>query len=314
MWCRRTYAWCAVACSVLFLVLILQTPKTFTPNTLISIPSGSSLHDAGEILKKNNIIVSSTMLRVAISFMGGADSVKAGDYLFREQENIVRIAWRLAKGDYRLMTVRVLIPEGTTSFEMGDILARVLPRINPTEFEAEARPFEGYLFPDTYFFLPTVTSSEVIEVMRNTFIEKTALLAESQLPDGATSWSDVVTMASIIEEEARGEKDKQIVSGILWKRIREEHALQVDAPFYYLFGKASHELDAGELEFDSPYNTYLYRGLPPTPISNPGIESLEASLKPTETPYWFYLTGNDGIMHYATTFEEHKENKRLYLQ
>ena len=109
-------------------------------------------------------------------------------------------------------------------------------------------------------------------------------------------------------------EDKRIVSGILWKRINMEMPLQVDAPFAYILGKTSEELTREDLAFDSPYNTYLNTGLPPTPITNPGLESLEAALRPIETPYVFYLTDTEGTVYSAETFEEHVGNKKRYLQ
>ena len=121
-------------------------------------------------------------------------------------------------------------------------------------------------------------------------------------------------MASILEEEARSFEDKQIVAGILWKRLDNDMALQVDAPFVYLLGKGSADLTLDDLKTDSPYNTYLYRGLTPTPISNPGLESLRAAVEPIASEHLFYLSDADGVMHYAEDFEQHKRNKELYLR
>ncbi|MBP9771533.1 MAG: endolytic transglycosylase MltG [Candidatus Pacebacteria bacterium] len=304
----------SVGCGVvILLILFLQTPTRFIPDSIVTIPEGSSFDTAAEILHTEHIISSPRILRVAMLFFGGAPSIKAGDYFFDAPVGSLSVARRLAQGNHNLKTLRVLIPEGSSSKEMGELLAARLPLVTADVFTSMARQYEGYLFPDTYFFLPTATSGDAIALMQDTFLEKTTALSSEKLPPGATSWSDVVTMASILEEEARGLEDKQIVAGILWKRIRNDRALQVDAPFYYLFGKASHELTGEELDYDSPYNTYLYRGLPPTPISSPGLESIEAALTPIETKYWFYLTGTDGSMYYAETFDEHLENKRRYL-
>lgn len=120
-------------------------------------------------------------------------------------------------------------------------------------------------------------------------------------------------MASIIEGEA--DKDsKQAVSNILWKRIKLDMALQVDAPFVYSIGKGTFDLSNGDLkDKENPYNTYVNKGLPPTPISNPGLESLKAAATPAETPYLYFLTGHDGNMYYAETFEGHKKNRKLHL-
>ncbi|HXK39721.1 MAG TPA: endolytic transglycosylase MltG [Candidatus Paceibacterota bacterium] len=305
---RRSLVICA-ALLALF-IAFFHTPRAFVPETLVSIPAGTPFSEAARLLKESGVITSAPLLRIAMLAGGGAEAMKAGDYLFERPEGTLSVARRLANGRYDLVTVRVLLPEGSTSKDMGRLLAEKLPHIDADVFGREARGFEGYLFPDTYFFLPTATSGEVIGVLRTTFDEK----ARGILSDESTfSAADVVIMASILEEEAKTPEDKHIVAGILWKRVHEGMRLQVDAPFVYLLGKASHELTQEDLVLDSPYNTYLYEGLPPAPISNPGLESLEAALRPMETPYWFYLSDSEGMIHYAETFEEHVANKQRYI-
>jgi UPF0755 protein len=127
------------------------------------------------------------------------------------------------------------------------------------------------------------------------------------------SLRDIVTMASIIEKEATRES-MQEVSNILWKRIDEDMPLQVDAGFVYERGKHTFELSLEDLKEDSPYNTYTRRGLPPTPISNPGIQALLAASQPQETDNFYFLTGYDGEMYYASTLKEHDSNKEKYLR
>jgi UPF0755 protein len=307
---RRTFIICA-ALLALF-IAFFHTPRTFVPETLVSIPTGTPFSEAARLLKESHVITSASLLRIAMLAGGGAEAMKAGDYLFERPEGTLSVARRLANGRYDLVTVRVLLPEGSTSKDMGRLLAEKLPHIDSNMFGREARGFEGYLFPDTYFFLPTATSGDVISVLRTTFEEK----ARGVLSAGTSTFSaaDVVVMASILEEEAKTPEDKRIVAGILWKRVREGMRLQVDAPFVYLLGKASHELTGDNLDLDSPYNTYRYEGLPPAPISNPGLESIEAALRPTETPYWFYLSDSEGTIHYAEMFEEHVANKQRYIE
>jgi UPF0755 protein len=125
---------------------------------------------------------------------------------------------------------------------------------------------------------------------------------------------EIIVMASILEKEALTPEDKKIVSGILWKRLETGMLLQVDAVFMYIMGKKSSDLTLGDLKIDSPYNTYLYKGLPPSPICNPGIESIEASLNPTASSYWYYLSDKNLNIHFAKNFDEHKLNKAEYLR
>jgi UPF0755 protein len=120
-------------------------------------------------------------------------------------------------------------------------------------------------------------------------------------------------MASLVEEETRTPADRRLVAGILWKRIKLGMPLQVDAVFPYINGKNTYEVTARDLKIDSPYNTYLYPGLPIAPIANPGLDSIKAAIEPAESPYLYYLSDRAGAMHYAKTFEEHKRNRELYL-
>lgn len=121
-------------------------------------------------------------------------------------------------------------------------------------------------------------------------------------------------MASLIEREAKTDEDRKTIAGILWNRIDLKMPLQVDAVFGYIKGIDTYHPTSEDLSIESPYNTYLHAGLPPTPISNPGLESLHAAATPTKTDYLYYLTGKDGVMHYAKTFEEHKANRAKYLK
>jgi UPF0755 protein len=124
---------------------------------------------------------------------------------------------------------------------------------------------------------------------------------------------EIVIMASILEGEARTLEAKRIVAGILWKRIRINMPLQVDAVFKYYNGKNSYNLTKNDLKDDHEYNTYTNKGLPPTAINNPGIDSIRAAITPTQTNYLYFLSDKSGNMHYAKTFEEHKANKDLYI-
>lgn len=121
-------------------------------------------------------------------------------------------------------------------------------------------------------------------------------------------------MASIVEEEGKSAKDRAIISGILWKRLSKGMPLQVDAPFRYSVGKDSYTLTSEDLKVDGPYNTYTRKGLPPTPITNPGLEAILAAVRPVTTPYYFFLSEKDGTTHYAVNYDSHLQNKQIYLK
>jgi UPF0755 protein len=127
------------------------------------------------------------------------------------------------------------------------------------------------------------------------------------------SLNDIVIMASIIEKEGTNLNDKKKISGVLWNRIDIGMALQVDAPFVYFLGKNTYQLTLEDLQIDSPFNTYINKGLPPTPIANPGIESLKAAINPERSDYLFYLADSEGTTHFSETYAEHLKKKKLYL-
>ena len=152
-----------------------------------------------------------------------------------------------------------------------------------------AGPYEGYLFPDTYFFPPSATADSIVEMVRKNFDDKVAPLMDDMSASGHSLF-EVVTMASIIEKEANDDTGRRLVSGILWRRLALKMPLQVDA---------------------AP-DTYKHQGFPPEPIANPGLDALDAAIRPTKSDYLYYLTGRDGLMHYATTFTGHQANLRHY--
>jgi UPF0755 protein len=125
---------------------------------------------------------------------------------------------------------------------------------------------------------------------------------------------DIIKMASIVEEEARTEETRETIAGILWKRLDEGMPLQVDSAFAFVNGKKdSRYISTEDLAIDSPYNTYVHKGLPPTAISNPGLDSIKATVHPIKTKYYFYLSDDQGNMHYGATLDQHIENKQKYL-
>jgi UPF0755 protein len=148
-------------------------------------------------------------------------------------------------------------------------------------------------------------------MMNKVFLQKIETI--SGLATSTHSLKDSIIMASILENEARTTESRKIIAGILWKRLYLGMPLQVDSTFSYINGKNTYDLTLDDLKINSPYNTYLYKGLPPGPISNPGLDAINDAIYPTKTPYLYFLSSKSGDMYYAKTFEEHKRNKELYL-
>jgi len=167
---------------------------------------------------------------------------------------------------------------------------------------------EGYLFPDTYEIGYPVTPEKIIKMALANFEEKVSFEIHQE------NFREVLIMASLLEKEVRSYEDKQIVAGILWKRISEDWPLQVDSTINYALGDFGAKLSLDDLYFESAYNTYRNKGLPPGPICNPGIESIQAAINYTESPYWYYLSAKNGTTIFSKTFEQHKIAKARYLR
>jgi UPF0755 protein len=206
----------------------------------------------------------------------------------------------------------VVVPAGLASPDIARVIKRSIPSFDTREFAALAKPYEGYLFPDTYSFTATTTPQEAVDAMRKNFDARTGwLLTFNTLKN--RSVGDVVKVASLVEEEASSYMDRRIISGIIWKRLDRGMPLQLDAPFFYVLGKFSHELTYNDLAMDSPYNLYRNKGLPPTPIDNPSLGSIKAALNPIKTSYLYFLSDNDGMIYFSETYEEHMAKRGKYI-
>lgn len=280
------------------------------PETVIAVHQGQTLSEAAQTLKENGII-RSVPLFIILSKIFDHQAV-AGSYKFEGRNTIFTVSDRLSRGDFGLLAIRILIPEGITRLQIANILDKELSLFDKNSFLEITKNEEGFLFPDTYLFPSTANAAEVATTMRKKFDEKVQDLL-SDMRKKNISLKELVTMASIVEKEVNTTEDRKKVAGILWKRIKIDIPLQVDAPFVYIIGKGSYDLTKADLTNDSPYNTYTNKGLPPGPISNPGLDSITASLYSEESPYLFYLSDRKGGTHYAVTFEEHVENKKKYM-
>jgi UPF0755 protein len=315
---RARHARIEIGAFVLVLVLLggylytFAPPADFASGTIVRIEQGTSVPEIAQKLTDAHVIEHPTILRVLLRLSGKSNAVQTGAYKFTTPQNIFVIAYRLVMGDYGLPPVRITFVEGVTIREMAAQVESSFPGVSANDFLLAAKGQEGYLFPDTYFFQPSMDARAIVATMRANFNMKIGTLRNEILASGH-SISDIVTMASIVEKEARSSTARHMVSGILWNRITHKMPLQVDAVFGYIFNRATYSPSFIDLKVDSPYNTYIHIGLPPGPIDNPGLDSLEAAVNPTKTNYLYYLTGKDDLMHYATTYAGHQANQKKYL-
>jgi UPF0755 protein len=292
---------------VLLFGLLSKAPKNFPVGSIVTIEPGQSLLQVSNILENRGVIGSGIVFRNFVILLGGEKKVIAGDYLLDKKQSSFLIALRFVKGDFHLQLVKITIPEGWNVFQISQYLAGKIENFDSKKFLELAKPNEGVLFPDTYFISPISTPETVINTMKANFD------ARMEKKFKSVPQINIIKMASIIEAEASTSQSRKIVSGILWNRLELKMPLQVDSTFSYINGKSTYELTLNDLKIKSPYNTYINTGLPPTPINNPGLDSINAALNPTKTDYLYFLTGKDGKMYYAKTFDEHLKNKEKYL-
>jgi UPF0755 protein len=296
--------------SILWIIFTGPVGSLETPHSII-IEKGDSLKKVSELLKEEEIIKSRTIFNSLVILKAGDDKVVFGEYLFNEKPNMFEVVSRITNGDYGIDTKSVTLYEGSTVRQMGNLLDDVFERFDKDVFYQLTEGKEGYLFPDTYIFLENAQAHEIIEVLESSFDERLSEI-NKEIKGSQYSLEDIVIMASIIEREATAES-RQEVSNILWHRIEIDMPLQVDATFIPINGKGTFDLTLADLKEDNPYNTYVNKGLPPGPIANPGIKALIAAAHPEPTDNLYFLTGRDGEMYYAESFEGHVRNKNEYL-
>ncbi len=246
-----------------------------------------------------------------------AKDIQAGNFNLSPSQSTPQIARSLTKAFDDQVQVTLL--EGWRREEIATELTNTLTpqgvEFDPQLFLSLTSQDEGYLFPDTYFFSKTATTEDIVAKLKNTFTQKTTLL-QSQTNNSGRSLQDIIIMASIVEREARGSA-RPIVAGILWKRLDNDWPLQADATLQYIKGTSRDwwpEPLGVDKELSSPYNTYQNQGLPPAPITNPSLSSIEASISPQQSDYWYYISDLEGNMHYSQDYDQHLRNIDTYLR
>lgn len=281
-----------------------------TTHTSFIIPKGAALRTISNNLQEQGFIKDPVVFFLLIKKEGIDKDIQAGNFLLSPSMTAQEIAKLLTTG--AMEDVWITIPEGKRAEEIGEILRDGLPSYDSSWDEVLIEN-EGYLFPDTYLIPKDATIEQVIQVMRNNFDTKYELLDTSN-----TSYSqeEIVTLASLVEREAKHDEDRPLVASVIENRLNIGMALQIDATIQYAKGVPGNwwaPVTLAEYQsVRSPYNTYLQPGLPPGPIANPGIEALSAAANPADTNYTYYIADQNGINRYASTLEGHNANIQKY--
>ncbi len=310
---------------VIFYIQYLIGPVAyFSPKSVeVNIPSGSNLTSIARSLEEAGLVRKSSYFVALSRFKGVQSKLKAGYYEFTTNMSISQIINRIVAGD--VATFKLTIPEGLTVKEMASLIGEKTD-ITAEEFLTAARAYkldfmpeqdvefqvEGFLFPDTYQIPRKATATDLIKIMLKRF-EKVVGSEEVQVRGRTLDIWEVITIASLIEEEAKLDADRPMISGVVYNRLEQRMNLQLCASVLYVLGVKKDRLSTADTRIDSPYNTYQHPGLTPGPISNPGLKSIQAALNPEDVPYFFYFALPDGTTYYSRTYEEHSRAVQKYL-
>lgn len=297
------------------LAFVACTQQPHGPPTRVIIPRGSSFADAADSLSRAQLIGWRKMFRVYARLIGGDRKIKPGTYLLRHGTPWSDIISALHGGHGLVNTIT--IPEGYTISQISPLLSRTL-KVPAESVDAAVRDtsllarldvpvptLEGYLFPDTYAFPVGTTARQAVHEMVYDFERRWKPDWDAKASNLQINRNDLVTMASIVEKEARLREERPVIAAVYYNRLRKGMLLQADPTVQYALGHHVGRVLYKDLTVESPYNTYVHKGLPPGPVSSPGVASLDAAANPANVPYLYFVASPDGHHEFRMTLDEH---------
>jgi UPF0755 protein len=305
----------------------------------VEIPIGSGVTSIGNILEEEGIVKNSTVFKYYVKF-NNESGFQAGSYDLTPSMTLNEIVNSLKTGKVmRKAEFKITIPEGLQLDQIAELIAdkspykkeEIVNKLNDKKWLEQLkqeypalitdeilkkeikRPLEGYLYPATYPFYEKKPSLEAILTKMIAQTNEVLAQYEGAMADREYTAHELLTLSSLIEEEATEKADRGKISSVFYNRIEEGMPLQTDPTVLYALGKHKKRTVYKDLEVDSPYNTYKVKGLPPGPIANAGVSSIEAALEPEETEYYYFLASANGSVYYSETLEEHNEKKAKYI-
>ncbi len=301
---------------ILWIYCGVQPTLVFKEKIILDIPMGSSIFQIGRILEEKGLIKNRDSFVWYVYLTGRKERLKAGHYSFDGSISFHRLVKELETG--RPIIYKITIPEGYTAGEIGLLLSRrglidlnkfqellhdkVFLNSQLTNFSPSTG--EGFLFPDTYEIAQGASEEEILRVFFRRFRQVWAEISSEATTNDLSPLESVI-LASVVEKEAKVEEERPVIAGVFLNRLQKGRLLQSCATVQYALGERKQRLLYEDLEIDSPYNTYRYKGLPPSPISNPGRASLAAVLHPTKTDYLYFVAKTDGSHVFSRTYREH---------
>ena len=285
-------------------------PKDSTQKFFV-IPKGTAVRIIGNELKEQGLIRDPVVFFIYVKKNNLDHGIQAGAYKLSPSMNLTQIMDTIRHGT---VDVWVTLPEGLRAEEIAQILKSEIPSYQEGWIES-LKSQEGYLFPDTYLIPKDADIDSIISILKNNFYKK---IEEKGISRSDPNLNNIVIMASLIEREAFGDAEKPMIASVITNRINDGMALDIDATLQYAKGKGSNgkwwNVPTGDdKRIPSLYNTYMNPGLPVGPISNPGIEAIAAAKTPARSSYYYYSHDSKGVVHFATTLEEHNRNVQKYL-
>src|SRR5687768_12024753 len=287
----------------------------------VEVPPGSGSASMGRRLAEAGVVRSADVFRMAVWLRGSGRRLQAGEYRFDRPMTAAEVVDKIARGDVyvRAITFRegLTVREMAALFESGgfgtaaEFMSASKNAALVRGLDPEARDLEGYLFPDTYTLPRKTTAAQLVERMVARFQKTMTPELQAQATARDLSTRELVTLASLVEKETGKPEERTLVAGVYTNRLRIGMGLQCDPTVIYalmLAGRYDGNIRKGDLQIDSPYNTYRYAGLPPGPIAAPGEASLQAAANPADVPYLYFVSRNDGSHVFATTLDEHNRN------
>lgn len=299
----------------------------------VTITQGETVEQIAADLKSKGLIKDELYFKVYLKQQNLATSIQAGTFRIPRNLSMSQVVLTLQHADKP--DIWVTIPEGLMVTEIASTIDEEFQSYGVSDFSKqefldftqtgtiainlgipvpEGKPLEGYLFPDTYRFPSDASAEYVLTAILENFKTKVLDKYTDDIDKSGRPLYDTLILASILERETRHPDDRPIVADILIRRLDNGWPLGVDATLLYYFGDWKHEITYDELQQDNPYNTRKVIGLTPTPICNPGEQTIRSVLEPEPNDYWFYVSDAEGILHYATTEEEHNQNIQQYIQ
>ena len=317
----------AAAFTILALVFWWQIRTPLSRSAEIKffkVEKGESAKVIAAHLKNSDLIENQFFFQLYVFLSLKQYALKSGEYKLSQSMSIREIADTIVFGGTN--EVLITIPEGFTLKQIEQrLVAAGLVKHNELisytfsdgapailSDKPKSASLEGYLFPDTYRFFKDAKLPDIVNKMVANLDNKLTSDLKTAVKNSSYTIYEIITMASLIEKEVKSDADREIVSGILWKRLNAKIPLQVDATLVYITG--SKEIFDADKKINSPYNTYFYRGLPKGPIANPGLSAIRAAIFPKSSSYWYYLSAKDGATILSKTLDEHNRNKAIYLK